>query len=71
MMKDSRDPTDVYNAILYEKTAWHCSILQAADRVEASRRAEALPLTTNGDGPAVAPPRHRERENGSSDRARY
>jgi hypothetical protein len=37
MPKDNRDPIDVYIDILEEKTAWHCSIVEAADRVEAQR----------------------------------
>lgn len=39
-MKDNRQPIDVYNQLLEQKTAWNCSILEAADRVESERARE-------------------------------
>lgn len=36
-MKDTRDPTEIYKQLLMQKTTWNCSIVEAADRVEAER----------------------------------
>jgi hypothetical protein len=58
MAIDNRDPEDVYRAILEQKTAWNCSIVEAAERVEAERRAQAFALTTNGDRPVPLSPGH-------------
>jgi hypothetical protein len=38
-MKDQRDATALYYEILEMKTAWNCTIIEAADRVEKARQA--------------------------------
>lgn len=63
-MKDIRDPIDVYNEILAEKTAWNCSVLEAADRIEAERRNQPLALATKVFRAASALPLQPGREEG-------
>ena len=69
-MRDIRDPIDVYKAILYQKTSYNCSILEAADRAEEERRfvMESSSLTnavtTEALGAALGSPPDPAREKG-------
>lgn len=36
-MKDSRDPAELYRRIQHEMRVHHCSVVEAADRVEKHR----------------------------------
>lgn len=56
-MKDTRDPIEVYNHIVFEKTAWNIGIVEAADRVEAAWQAERNAARGAWSTIVSAPPR--------------
>jgi hypothetical protein len=67
-MNDSRDPIDVYNSILEQKTAWNCSIVEAADRVEKQRMNAAAERLSGWPVPQMRPltyPDYSPPQNGS------
>lgn len=61
-MRDQRDPEKLYEVIRDTKMKYGCTIVQAADTVEAWREQgfdpidPPAPLTTNGAGPAPVSP---------------
>ena len=64
-MRDQRDPIKVYEQLMYQKTAWNCSILEAADRVERDRLHRASETSGNPTQTGNGSPGEFDRQNGS------
>lgn len=59
MTRDTRDPSELYDRMMHEMRVHHCSILEAADRVElhrglGSEQAHAGPVRLPPGTPDVA-----------------